>query len=918
MATRSKLDRTRGGGAGAAPSGGRWLPAVVVIAGLAAYANCFGGRFILDDNQRIIQNTGIQIVSSLWDLVTQGSRPVLYLSLAANFAVGGLNVWGYHAFNLAVHLLAALTLFGIVRRTLLTPPLVDRHGRSAASFALVCALIWVVHPLTTQSVTYIIQRAESMMALCYLFTLYCVIRGDEVAHAAGAPTPDGKHPAAQPAQLPETYWYVLAVGACFLGMGCKQVIATAPIVVLLYDRCFLSESFAGALRRRWALYLGLGATWAVLVATGALRGILNPSEAGRATIGFGVRSFSALDYARSQPGVILHYLRLSVWPHRLCLDYLWPVARSAGDYVPQLLVLAGLFGLSAWAFVRRSAAGFLGVSFFLILAPTSSFVPIQDIAFEHRMYLPLAVVVILLAAAGKRMIGAVAVRRSMAPPARRLAGAAVVLLVVAGFSFGTLRRNQQYHDIETMWNDVLATNPNNPRAYFGLGRAQAQKGRLDEAIESLTRAIRLSPRFAEAHFNLGTVYYDQGEIDKAIEQYREALRIEPTLIVALNNLAATLQQQGEFEEAMEYYEKALAVNPRFAGAHANLGAALLALGRHDEAIEQLREAIRLDARLPTAHRDLAKALAASGAVDEAVASWARLVRSDPRDPRTHCSLGKALLEAGKPDQAEALFRRALEIRPTWAEAHNDLGVCLSKQSKYRAALVEFKEALRLKPDFKGASDNLTRAVAAARRQQSNAAGSVDPDAVAAYERGNTFARQGNLEDAAAAYRQALETSPDYVEARVNLGVMLARQGRLDEAVKAYREALRIRPTHADAHYNLANALRARNDNEGAVAEYERALEARPDYTEALINLGTLLQKAGRLEEAIERYRSALKGDPRNLAARCNLAAALAAAGRLDEGIEEVRKALAVDPAYPPARSLLKGLEAAQSAPTTQP
>jgi hypothetical protein len=245
------------------------------------------------------------------------------------------------------------------------PRLSGRFAQAATGIALAAALIWTIHPLQTESVTYIVQRAESIMGLFYLLTLYCVIRG------AGSARPMA--------------WYVLAVLACLLGMASKEVMATAPLVVLLYDRTFLSGTFQGALRRRWPLYVALTCTWgllAYLVAGSTDRG---------GSAGFGL-SVTVWQYALTQLGVITHYLGLAFWPAGLVFDYGWPIASSVGQILPGAIVISLLLAGTIWALIRYPAAGFLGACFFLILAPTSSFVPVTDAAFEHRMYLPLAAV----------------------------------------------------------------------------------------------------------------------------------------------------------------------------------------------------------------------------------------------------------------------------------------------------------------------------------------------------------------------------------------------------------------------------------------------------------------------------------------------------------------------------------------------
>ncbi len=187
---------------------------------LAVYSNSLSGEFVFDDIGAIKDNPTIR---NLWPLgpvlspppgTTSGGRPLLNFSFALNYALGGLNVWGYHAVNLAIHLANALLLFGVLRRSFALPALREKFGGGAVGLSFAIALLWAVHPLQTESVTYIVQRAESLVALFYLLVLFCVIRG------AGSARPAG--------------WYAGAIAACLLGMSAKEVMVTAPAVVLLY------------------------------------------------------------------------------------------------------------------------------------------------------------------------------------------------------------------------------------------------------------------------------------------------------------------------------------------------------------------------------------------------------------------------------------------------------------------------------------------------------------------------------------------------------------------------------------------------------------------------------------------------------------------------------------------------------------
>jgi len=616
----------------------------LIGAGVAVYYNSFAGVFLLDDHWRILDNLQIRQLWPPWHALAHNSRPLVQVSLAVNYALGGLNVWGYHAFNLAVHLLGGLVLFGIVRRMLQSERLRARFGGAASGLAMVVALIWLVHPLQTESVTYVIQRAESLMGLFFLLTLYCGIRGGQSAHPRA--------------------WFMAAVGACALGMGSKEVMVAAPLVMVLYDWMFIAGSLKASVRQRWGLYAGLAATWVLL---GALLATSRPEQ--QTALVDGVTPWR---YALTQFGVIVHYLRLSVWPHPLILDYGWPLAGSMVSVLPGAAVVLGLLAGTLWALYRQAWEGFWGAWFFLILAPTSSVYPIADIAFEHRMYLPLAAVVALVVIGGHEALGASLSRVRAPAPVRRWLGVGLTVAAVAVLGHATVRRNEDYRSELAMSSDTVAHRPHNPRAHLGLGAALEAQGRSNEAIGHFLEAIRLKPDYAPAHSSLGATLAMQGQIKEAIFNFEEALRLKPDDEMVHRNLGLALLKQGDTAGAIRHFSNAVRLRPDYAQARNSLGGALARQGRTKEAMAQYSEAIRLIPTFPEAHHNLGLALAAHG---------------DIQGARTH------------------LFE-AVRLKPDYALAHNSLGALLYRQGQIEEAIAHFAEAVRLEPHFIDARNNL--------------------------------------------------------------------------------------------------------------------------------------------------------------------------------------------------------------------
>ena len=644
--------RIPAGGGHSAQAASRWsirLAAVLIVAAAtAAYSNSLRCPLVFDDISDIANNISIRHLWPIWDVfVVQGAdraalhgRPVANLSLAFNYATGGGEPLHYHLTNLLVHVLAGLTLFGIVRRTLLLPSLGERFAAAATPLALAVALIWTVHPLNTAAVTYVVQRYESMMGLFYLLALYAALRCGTSAHPRR--------------------WAAAAVTATLLALGCKEVAVSIPVSILLYDRAFLAGSFREALRRRWGMYTGLAAAWAAF----AVLFVCSYDRGGWA--GYGLR-VSWMEYARSQFGVILHYLRLSFWPCPLVLDYGWPVAQTVGEILPQAVAIGSLAAATAYALIRWPKWGFAGAWFFLVLAPTSSILPIRDLAFEHRMYLPLAAVVAGVVLGGYLAGQWVADRQRISRPALQIVS--VSLLILAGVVLGilTFERNMDYQSELSIWEDTVAKAPSNGQGYNALGNALAKDGRIDEAIAHYEKALQVKPAYAEAHNNLGVALGKSGRFDEVIAHCNKALEINPNLADAHNNLGIALAGCGRFDEAVAHFDKALKIKPDDATARNNLSRARSQREEIVKALAGRRELVRSHPNDVALLNETAWTLATNPNASirngaEAVDLAQRAAQlSDGREPAILGTLAAAYAEAGRFSEAVQTAHKAVEL-----------------------------------------------------------------------------------------------------------------------------------------------------------------------------------------------------------------------------------------------------------------
>jgi len=373
----------------------------------------------------------------------------------------------------------------------------------------------------------------------------------------------------------------------------KQVMVTAPVLVLLYDISFGGLSIKELLRRRWPLYAGLAATWGLLAATIAAAPVND-------TAGFAVKSISSWDYCKSEFAVILYYLRLAFWPSPLCLDYSgWPQARDIAQIVPYGAAIGALVGASIWAMVRRRPAGFAGLSFFLIISVTSSIMPFSDLVFEHRMYLPLAplaaLVVLTGYRAGRRLLECLPGGFHL--EGRRI-GLAVATIAVVMLGFATIRRNIDYTSKFRIWSDVVAKRPDNARAHNNLGQILAERNDLDGARAQFYDAVRLNPKSFDAQLNLGNALAIEGNLKEAEGHIIDAVRINPEQLEAHFALGTILTVLGETKGSIDEFGMVVKGKPDFAEAHRRLGLALEKEGRIAEAREQYNTVLRLQPDWP--------------------------------------------------------------------------------------------------------------------------------------------------------------------------------------------------------------------------------------------------------------------------------------------------------------------------------
>jgi tetratricopeptide (TPR) repeat protein len=705
------------------PGWARIAMAAILLVAVIAFGGAIDAPFQFDDVASIPQNPTISRISAealsppAGGLAVSG-RPIANLSFAFNHAIDaarGVNgTVSYHVVNLLLHLLCGLVIFGIVRRTILLGRHLSDWTENADAIAVAVTTLWLLHPIQTDAVDYVVQRTELLVSLFYAATLYASIRAWD-ASARGR----------------RFGWFALSTACCLLGMGSKEVMVSAPLIVILYDRAFRTDSWkalvSGPAVRRWF--------YAALICTMLWLAVLVGGGARSTTAGFET-GLPWYRYLYTQAWAIGRYLRLLIVPSGLIYDYgQEPVAGLAG--VPGLLVLAALGAATivAWTRDRWRWFGFAGAWFFLLLGPSSSVVPIRtEIAAERRIYLASASIVVMI------VVGIVALlrRQRRTSPARArewtVAGRAALVAVAGVFAIATFQRSRLYRSPEGLWRDTIARRPTNPRAYDNLAavllqkdsthRAEAEQlfrraiavdstylpawtnladveiraGRTAEARALLEHVLRIAPQYVDATARLGAVLAKDGDLTQSIPMLERAAAAAPTDELYVT-LATAYIQSGRADDAMAALRHALELNPARADAAGYVGVQLAENGHPDQAVPYLETASRAPTAQPIVLALLSLSYAQLGNVNQALATANVAETRAGKDERLYLTLGRAMLLVNRVADAARLFAEGVRLAPEDPEAITRLGIAKAAGGDSAAAERLFRRALSLTPDY---------------------------------------------------------------------------------------------------------------------------------------------------------------------------------------------------------------------------
>ncbi len=690
----------------------------IIILTALSYINTLNNSFVYDDNTYVVENRQIRSILNIPkafissyppDSKEQGLyRPLVTVSYIIDYAIWGLNPKGFHLTNLILHIIVSIIVYFLALQLIKTP------WPSA-----IVGIVFALHPVHTEAVTWVVGRAEVMGGLFYFLSFLLYIKAEESASF-------------------KNRLFIFSNISYFFALLSKEIAITLPLLLFAYDYYFglktpspqPSPQRGEGVKRSLKHFLPfiiitliyIAIRYAVLSAFGPQKDLSFTPDAGLYERFFTITV------------VIGYYIRLLFLPFNLTVDYVFPKIVSLNLPV---LIYGGIFIFSLIimliSYKRSRRFSFAILLFFITLLPVTNIIPIGELIAERFLYIPLISFSLLIGAGTDYFFNRFQLRLA------RGAGALFLAVLLAFYSLLTISRNYDWKDAFTLWKATIYTMPASSVAHNNLGVEYSKREQYVDAIVEYKKAIELSPAYSHALTNLGDAYLKTGLTDEAIDFYKKAIKAEPDFATAYNNLGYAYFEKGLYKEALIEYRKAVELNSKDPLFYNNMGNLYASMKRFDDAVNEYKKALAIESKDANAYNNLGLVYAQQGMFDEAEAEVRKALAIDPENVLAKKNLedilnrGKIIVEAapfpdkkggksaqiaaynelgnkykqkGLYDDAISSYKKALEVDPKDAGSHYNLGFAYVKKGLYNEAVLETGSALKLDPKLADAHRNL--------------------------------------------------------------------------------------------------------------------------------------------------------------------------------------------------------------------
>jgi protein O-mannosyl-transferase len=721
---------------------------IICCLGILVYSNTFLSPFHFDDIYIIVDNSDIKHLLNLgniWNLFP--SRFITCLSFALNYQVHQLNVIGYHIVNLLVHISTAILLWWLINLTLLTPVMKkERLSQQAKLISLFIALFFLTHPIQTQGVTYIVQRATSLATLFYLSSLSCytkfrLLENEKLASGSRV-------------------FYSAALIIAVIAMFTKEMAITLPLAICLYEFSFFKTTKSFKYKQLIPFLVTLVIIpLTILISKSSIVRDMRANE--------GSINIPPWHYLWTKLIVMVTYVRLAFLPFNQNLDYDFPIF----THLLSAPVIFGLFFLilciviAVRLFRSYRLASFGILFFFLTLSFEWSIIPIPEVLYEHRLYLPMAGFSIFLITSLYYLLGGKNPKAMLT----------IVVILITAYSILTYVRNNVWKNDLTLWDDTVHKSPHKARPYSNRGLAYQNQGNFNRALLDFNKAIEIDPGYTIVYYNRGLAYQNQGKLDQAIAEYDKTIEINPSYAEAYNNRGLAYQNKGDLKQAIADYDRTIAIKPSYAIAYYNRGNVYQSKGDLDQAIAYYNKAIEINPDYPDAYNNRGLIYQNKGDLDRAIADYNKAIKINPIYADAYNNRGLIYQNKGDLDRAIADYNKAIEINPSLSSTYSNRGAAYQNKGDLDQAIADYNKVIAINPKDAGVYSN----------------------------RGAAYQNKSDLDQAIADYNKAIEIDPSYAVAYYNRGLVYQSKGDLDQAISNYNKAIEINPNYAVAYNNRA-------------------------------------------------------------------------------------------------------------------
>tara|TARA_B100000959_G_C14980373_1_gene623211 strand:+ start:435 stop:2549 length:2115 start_codon:yes stop_codon:yes gene_type:complete len=676
--------------------------AVIILISFLSYFNTFENSFHFDDYNYILNNEAFKehlnhtftIGSTLSNL---HNRSVVMHSLYLNYSAGGFNVFGFHVVNLTVHTLSCLLIFILLKETLLNCYFSKKGFKSdtGINIPLLSSLLFAVHPINTQAVTYISNRSTLFATFFYLLSFIFFIRSVRSISISSA------------------FSFIFLSAICLLmGFGSKLIIITFPALFIIFYLFFLSQKSSVSkkdLLNKLRSSIGfcviasplilvvfskkINYQWLSIINSELLSPLLATLSMAIAVTKDYISSFV---YLLTEFKVIIsYYLKIIFFPFNQSIDPDFFIAQTLTDIsvLFSLFLIISLLIIGLIFYKKNPLITFGIFWFYITLLPTSSIIPLLDPVAEHRVYLPFIGIAIIIS---------VFLNNFYKKNKKKTTGLATSLIFIIApiviLSSLTIQRNFVWKDEVSLWSDAAEKSPLKPRPFNNLGEAYEKIADYQKAIHFLKKAVSLAPDFDYAHNNLGTVYGKLNQFDLAIKEYLHVLKVNDQFTAAHYNLGKSYEMKEMFDEAVQEYSKAIEQQPDFYQAYFNLASIYAKRESYKEAIDTYQKFLKYKLSYPAAHFELGKIYLKTENSDIAFKHFSKALKLDSNYVPARIALGNIYMMRGSYDKAEESYQQVLKLDPDNFTTHNNLGlIYLQYKNKSSQAVYYFQKSLQINP-----------------------------------------------------------------------------------------------------------------------------------------------------------------------------------------------------------------------------